>query len=65
MPDTAMTPREAFFATGKRVPKDDAVGRVSRETIVHCPPGIPVLMPGEVITPAQLPLLGDTVDVVG
>lgn len=64
LPRISLTPREAFFAPGERLPKRACAGRISRETVVHCPPGIPVLMPGEVIAADQLPLLPDTVDVV-
>jgi lysine decarboxylase len=54
LPSVAMTPREAFFARGERVKVQEAVGRIARETIVHCPPGIPVMMPGEIISAEQL-----------
>jgi lysine decarboxylase len=46
----AMSPREAFFAAHAVVPATTAVGRVSAELIAPYPPGIPVLVPGEVIT---------------
>jgi arginine decarboxylase len=55
-----MTPREAFFAPGERAAASSAAGRIAKETVVHCPPGIPVLMPGERITSAHLPLLPET-----
>jgi lysine decarboxylase len=42
----AMLPREAAFAASEVVAARDAVGRVS----AAYPPGIPNLMPGEVIT---------------
>ena len=37
-------------AAAERVPVDDAVGRVSCESIAGYPPGIPALLPGERIT---------------
>jgi arginine decarboxylase len=64
LPVQAMTPRDAFFAPGQTVPADLAVGRVAKETVVHCPPGIPVVVPGEVIQPEHRPLLPDTLWVV-
>ncbi|MBO0809248.1 MAG: hypothetical protein J2P32_13210, partial [Actinobacteria bacterium] len=51
IPQTAMSPREAFFAPHQNVAAADAAGRVSAELIAPYPPGIPVLAPGEVITP--------------
>lgn len=49
-PDTAMTPRQAFFSAHETVPAELAPGRVSVELVAPYPPGIPVLAPGERIT---------------
>lgn len=57
LPEMAMTPRDAFFARGEQIPLSQALGRIAKETVVHCPPGIPVLLPGERIQEAHLPLL--------
>jgi lysine decarboxylase len=48
--ETAITPREAFLGSGETVAVDDAVGRISAESIAGYPPGIPALLPGERIT---------------
>jgi lysine decarboxylase len=48
--ETVVTPREAFLGESEPVGTDDAVGRVSAETIAGYPPGIPALLPGERIT---------------
>ncbi len=45
-----LTPREAFLGSGEAVPVEDAVGRVSCESIAGYPPGVPALLPGERIT---------------
>ncbi len=42
--------REAYFAPAELVPADDAVGRVSADALAAYPPGIPNLLPGELIT---------------
>jgi lysine decarboxylase len=47
---TAISPREAFLGEGEPVPVDEAVGRISCESIAGYPPGIPALLPGERIT---------------
>jgi arginine decarboxylase len=47
---TAISPREAFMGPGETVSVDDAVGRISTESIAGYPPGIPALLPGERIT---------------
>jgi lysine decarboxylase len=45
-----MTPRSAFFAPHETVPAAEAIGRISAELVAPYPPGVPVLVPGEVIT---------------
>lgn len=49
LPEAAMTPREAFFAPHETVSAGSAVGRVCAEVVAPYPPGIPALVPGEVI----------------
>jgi len=49
-PVLAMNPREAFYADTVVVPLREAVGRVIADVIKVYPPGIPVLLPGEVVT---------------
>jgi lysine decarboxylase len=50
IPRLAMTPRDAFYATTEVVPFADSVGRISAEFIMVYPPGIPIFIPGEIIT---------------
>jgi arginine/lysine/ornithine decarboxylase len=45
-------PRFAFYCTGERIPLRDAAGRVATAMVVPYPPGIPLLVPGQIITPA-------------
>ncbi|MEG4580839.1 aminotransferase class I/II-fold pyridoxal phosphate-dependent enzyme [Microcoleus sp. MON1_C5] len=52
-----LSPRQAFFFPAETVPADKAVDRLSAELICAYPPGIPVLMPGEIITPAAVDYL--------
>lgn len=51
--------REAYYSPKETIPKDLAVGRISAEVIAECPPGIAILLPGELITEAHLPYLTD------
>lgn len=46
----ALSPRTAFLRPGELVPAERAVGRVSADTLAAYPPGIPNVLPGEVIT---------------
>ncbi|MBF8377046.1 aminotransferase class I/II-fold pyridoxal phosphate-dependent enzyme [Alicyclobacillus mali] len=50
MPELRMTPRSAFYARTEVVPLQQAVGRTMAEMVMVYPPGIPILLPGEVIT---------------
>ena len=45
-----LSPRDAFFAPKKTVKIENGIGQISGELISPYPPGIPVLMPGEIIT---------------
>jgi lysine decarboxylase len=48
--EMAVSPRDAFLGDAESVPVDDAVSRISCESIAGYPPGIPALLPGERIT---------------
>ncbi|MEU6159021.1 ornithine decarboxylase [Streptomyces sp. NPDC047130] len=48
--EQAVRPRDAFFGNVDHVPADRAAGRVAAETITPYPPGVPAVVPGEVIT---------------
>ena len=50
LPKVSRWPRAAFFAVSETVPFAKAVGRTSAEKICFYPPGIPAVVPGEIIT---------------
>ncbi|GFQ05593.1 arginine decarboxylase, partial [Phtheirospermum japonicum] len=52
-----LSPREAFFARKRKVGIDECIGKICGEMICPYPPGIPVLIPGEVITESALEYL--------
>ena len=45
-----ISPRATFFGKKKALPISETVGKISAELLCPYPPGIPVLMPGEIIT---------------
>ncbi len=51
LPPVAVTPREALFGDSEEIPLSSACGRIATEAACPCPPGIPIVMPGEKITP--------------
>ena len=65
-PQIKMSLRDAFYAEKEVIKKEDAIGRISAEVVAECPPGISILLPGELITEAHLPYLNDyeTLEVV-
>ncbi|MDX6656665.1 MAG: arginine decarboxylase [Solirubrobacteraceae bacterium] len=60
--EMAVTPREAFLGEAEIVGVDEAVGRISCESIAGYPPGIPALLPGERITAEAIAYLRELRD---
>jgi arginine/lysine/ornithine decarboxylase len=58
----ARTPREAYFARRESVSLAGSVGRIAAELVTPYPPGIPVLVPGEVIDAEQVAYLRSATD---
>lgn len=50
IPHLSLTPRDAFFGETEWVPFRESAGRIIAEFIYVYPPGIPILLPGEVIS---------------
>jgi arginine decarboxylase len=50
IPVLSMTPRDAFYADTEVIPIEQTVGRIIAEFIMVYPPGIPIFIPGEIIT---------------
>ncbi len=53
----AISPRDAFFSPTETLPLEQTLDRISAELVCPYPPGIPALMPGEVINPAAIEYL--------
>ncbi|KAL0928481.1 hypothetical protein M5K25_000365 [Dendrobium thyrsiflorum] len=47
---TGLSPRDAFFSKKRKVVMAESIGKICGELISPYPPGIPVLVPGEVVT---------------
>ncbi|NLY79073.1 MAG: aminotransferase class I/II-fold pyridoxal phosphate-dependent enzyme [Lysinibacillus sp.] len=50
IPALAMTPRDAFYSSTEVIPLKESAGYICAEFIMVYPPGIPIFIPGEVIT---------------
>lgn len=55
--ETVMLPRAAFFGATEMVPAGEAAGRVAAEQITPYPPGIPAVVPGELLNDAVIDYL--------
>lgn len=55
--EQVLTPREAYFAPSRAIPLAQAAGAVAAEAVIPYPPGIPVLLPGEIISAIKLECL--------
>ncbi len=49
LPQAIMSVRQAVFSKKELISIDNAVGKVSAETKIKCPPGVPIIIAGEVI----------------
>lgn len=76
IPSLALSPRDAFYARTETVPFEESEGRISAEFIMVYPPGIPIVIPGEIVTrdnidyirmnmEAGLPVQGPEDDTIG
>lgn len=50
----SLSPREAFFASKRKVSVENSLGEICGELICPYPPGIPLMIPGEIITNSAL-----------
>jgi arginine decarboxylase len=50
-PEVVLSPQAAFYATSESLPLEETAGKVCSEFVMCYPPGIPILAPGERITP--------------
>jgi arginine decarboxylase len=50
LPQLILNPRQATFRPARRIPWTDAAAEICAEQVIPYPPGIPLLMPGEVIS---------------
>jgi arginine decarboxylase len=55
-----MTPREAFFGPQEAVPLEGSAGRIAAESLAAYPPGVPNVLPGELLTEPTLTFIAET-----
>lgn len=50
LPPQKLFPHEAYWMKAEEISVEQAVGRIAAQTVAACPPGVPVVMPGEQVT---------------
>jgi len=63
IPHLSLSPRDAFYADTEMIPLSQAAGRIIAEFIMVYPPGIPILLPGEVITQENINYIREHLEV--
>ena len=53
-PPVAMSPREAMLSPSQELPTEDCIGKIFTSSALGCPPAVPILVSGEVITDAAI-----------
>ena len=57
LPPRRLTPRQAFLAKKRQIPLEESLGKIVGESISPYPPGIPLVVMGEEMTPEILEFL--------
>ncbi len=63
IPQLILTPRDAFYGDTEVIPFKESADRIIAEFIYVYPPGIPILLPGEVISQENIDFIMNHVDV--
>lgn len=62
IPKLALSPRDAFYCETDTIPLSEAAGKIIAEFIMIYPPGIPILLPGELITQENIEYIQQHLD---
>jgi arginine decarboxylase len=63
IPILAVTPRDAFYAETEVISIDESAGRVIAEFVMVYPPGIPIFIPGEIISKENIDYIKKNMEV--
>lgn len=63
IPYLSLSPRDAFYADTEVIPFNESAGRIIAEFIMVYPPGIPILLPGEVISQENIDYVNEHLEV--
>ncbi|MBB6729538.1 aminotransferase class I/II-fold pyridoxal phosphate-dependent enzyme [Cohnella zeiphila] len=63
IPHLSLSPRDAFYGETESVPLTESAGRIIAEFIYVYPPGIPILLPGEIISQENIDYIVEHLEV--
>lgn len=63
IPQLSFLPRDAFYTDTEVIPFKQSAGRIIAEFIYVYPPGIPILLPGEVISQENIDYIFEHIDI--
>ncbi|MBU9711272.1 aminotransferase class I/II-fold pyridoxal phosphate-dependent enzyme [Evansella tamaricis] len=63
IPNLSLSPRDAFYSETEVVRLNQSAGRISAEFVMVYPPGIPILIPGEIIDLENLDYIAKNIEV--
>lgn len=63
IPQLSLAPRDAFYGDTEIIPFAESAGRIIAEFIYVYPPGIPILLPGEVISQQNIDYILDHLNI--
>ncbi|RBW69403.1 aminotransferase class I/II-fold pyridoxal phosphate-dependent enzyme [Bacillus taeanensis] len=62
IPVLSLSPRDAFYSETEVVPLKESAGRIIAEFVMVYPPGIPIFIPGEIITEDNLTYIHENIE---
>lgn len=63
IPHLSLTPRDAFYGETELIPFRESAGRIIAEFVYVYPPGIPIFLPGEIISQENIDYIVDHLEV--
>ncbi|MCT8139084.1 aminotransferase class I/II-fold pyridoxal phosphate-dependent enzyme [Anaerobacillus sp. CMMVII] len=63
IPTLGLLPRDAFYSETEVIPFKESAGRIIAEFVMVYPPGIPIFIPGEIITEDNIEYIQENIDV--
>lgn len=60
--EPALNPRKSFYSKSKKIKLEESENKISAETVIPYPPGIPIISQGEIITKKAIEQIKNCID---